>query len=426
MQDLNYLALIWCSVFVSYWLANKTKLTPLLFYLVMGSLMVTVGLLPEQATPFIAGFSEFGIILIMFALGFEENPIVFVRSIKRTWGIAFFGALGPFTAAYFCAIYLWHDQNTAILAGLAMTATAVSLTMVVLKHENLHLTKAATGIMTSAVLDDIASLILVAVLIPLVSGQNDLSMAGIALIIGKALIFFVIVIIFAIWIFPGKENQSPGWLKSFMSRFGLNDMLSFSGGRVATLAILTIAILFGILAHYLGLHPAVGAYMAGLIMRREYFYIEKRGETINTYKKTRKIIDDVAFAWIGPIFFVNLGAKLVLDTDILLSIINATMLLTFSIIFAQIISAGLAARYTGKFNFVESMMIGFGMLGRAELAFVVLDIGYVDYQIFSKEVFYTLMFTSFALNIAVPLTIKFWHPYFSGDKQVFWMKDKKD
>lgn len=422
MEDLNYLALIWCSVFVSFWLANKTKLTPLLFYLLMGSVLVTVGLLPEISTPFIRGFSEFGIILIMFALGFEENPTTFVHSIKRTWGIAFFGALGPFIAAYSCALFLWHDQNTAILVGLAMTATAVSLTMVVLKHEKLHLTKAATGIMTSAVLDDIASLILVAIIIPLVSGQNEMSVMGITIIATKALVFFVIVIVFALWIFPGKENISQGLLKSFMSRFGLNDMLSFSRGKVATLTILTIAILFGILSHHLGLHPAVGAYMAGLIMRKEYFYTQKHGEKIYTYKKTRKIIDDVAFSWIGPVFFVNLGAKLVLDTDIILSIIDATLLLTFVVFIVQVTSAGLAARYTGNFNFNESMMIGFGMLGRAELAFVVLDIGYVDYQILSKEVFYTLMFTAFLLNIAVPLTIKFWHPYFSGDKVVFWHK----
>ena len=133
MQDFNYLALIWCSVFVSYYLANKTHLTPLLFYLVMGSIMVTFGLLPEQATPFIAVLSEFGIILIMFALGFEENPTIFMRSIKRTWGIALFGALGPFWASYFCAIYFWHDTNIAILVGLAMAATTVSLSIVAVK-----------------------------------------------------------------------------------------------------------------------------------------------------------------------------------------------------------------------------------------------------------------------------------------------------
>ena len=78
---------------------------------------------------------------------------------------------------------------------------------------------------------------------------------------------------------------------------------------------------------------------------------------------------------------------------------------------AQITCAGLAARYIGKFSKEESLMIGFGMLGRAELAFVVMGIAYIDYTIFETETFYTLMFTAFWLNVAVPITIKLWKPY---------------
>lgn len=417
MQDFNYLALIWSSVFVSYYLANKTHLTPLLFYLVMGSILVTFGLVPVKATPFIAGFSEFGIILIMFALGFEENPTVFIRSIKRAWGIALFGVLGPFLASYFFSIFFWHDINTAILVGLAMAATTISLSMAVLKHENLHLTKAATGIMTAAVLDNVASLVFVAILIPLVSGQSEPTITGILLTTSKALLFFGVVIIFALWVFPRPASHLFGWRRTLFNGFSLHNLLAFSDGKVSTLAILTIAVIFAIMAYYFGLHPAVGAYMAGLIMRKEYFYrVDKRG-TVNTYKKTRKIIDDVAFVWIGPIFFVNLGAKIVLDGDILLSIIDTTLVLTLIIMIAQILSAGLAARFTGNFDYKESVMIGFGMLGRAELTFVVMDIGYVHNSIFTTEVFYTLMFTAFALNISVPLLIKFWHHYyFSSEK----------
>lgn len=78
----------------------------------------------------------------------------------------------------------------------------------------------------------------------------------------------------------------------------------------------------------------------------------------------------------------------------------------------QLLSAGLAARYTGSFNWAESWMMGFGMLGRAELAFVVRDIAYAQHAIITDEMFYTLMFTAFALNIIVPLAIRWWKPYF--------------
>lgn len=50
-------------------------------------------------------------------------------------------------------------------------------------------------------------------------------------------------------------------------------------------------------------------------------------------------------------------------------------------------------------------MIG---IGYAELAFVVVDIAYVEHQIINAEAFYTLMLTTFMLNISVPLTIRWW------------------
>ncbi len=416
MDNLLSLAMIWASVILSFWFAKKTSLTPLVYYLVAGSLLVNFGLLPTEPTPFIQGFSEFGIILIMFALGFEENPTTFLRSAKRSWGIALFGAITPFFAAYLLALYFWHDQNIALLVGLTMTATAVSLTMMVLKHENLHLTKAATGIITSAVLDDVASLVLVAVLVPIVAGNEVPTLMGVGIILLKAIGFFVLIFLCAISIFPIKEKEPSDNHLSFFDRYGLNNLLAFNDGRDATLAILMVAVTFGAIAHLMGLHSAVGAYMAGLIMTPALFYIDKKGEPINRYKKTRKIIDDVAFSWIGPVFFVNLGAKLLFDLDLIVSVLDETLILVLVIFIAQVSSASLAARYTGHYSYEESLMIGFGMLGRAELAFVVMDIGYVHNAIFTTEVFYTLMFTAFALNILVPLCIRFWTPYFNASR----------
>ena len=418
MDDLTSLALIWTCVILSFWMAKKTEMTPMLYYLFSGSILVNLNLIPTDPTPFIQGFSELGIILIMFALGFEENPTAFLRSARRSWGIALFGALAPFFAAYLLALYFWQDQNIALLVGLTMTATAVSLTMMVLKYEKLHLTKAATGIMTSAVLDDVASLVLVAVLIPIVAGNETPTIASVGIILFKAIGFFIFIYLCAISIFPTKEKTESDAKPSFFDRYGFKHLLAFNDGRVSTLTILLIAVVFGIISHALGLHAAVGAYMAGLIMTPALFYVTKKGESVNRYKKMRKIIDDIAFSWIGPVFFVTLGAKLIFDFDLIVSVIDESIIFALVIFIAQVTSASLAARYTANFSFEESIMIGFGMLGRAELAFVVMDIGYVHNDIFTTEVFYTLMFTAFILNILVPITIRWWMPRFIKREKV--------
>ena len=282
MHDIEILAIIWVSVFIAAFLAHITRLTPVLWYLFCGAILVNTGLLPEQMPDFILSFSELGIIIIMFALGFEEDSKNFVKSIKRSWGIAFFGAIAPFAVAYTATYYFWGDANMSLLCGLAMTATAVSLTMVSLKTEGLSNTPAATGIMTSAVLDDIASLALVAIMIPVAAGETALSMDGILLIIGKAVAFFLVVTFMGGWLFPSEK----GLLKHFptIGKVNLRRILAMGAGEYTILSLLLIAISVGILAHEFGFHPAVGAYMAGLIIQKEYFsfHKEKKIDYYNT------------------------------------------------------------------------------------------------------------------------------------------------
>ncbi len=149
--------------------------------------------------------------------------------------------------------------------------------------------------------------------------------------------------------------------------------------------------------------------MAGLIIHEEYF---TRDHEADSFEDTRRIVDSVAFTWIGPVFFVDLGARLIFDMDILISVIPQTAALTLGILVSQIVSASVSARYTAGVDWAGSVMIGFGMLGRAELAFVVMNIAYVQNQIIGTDTFYTLMFTAFWLNIAVPVTIRLWRPIY--------------
>lgn len=109
MHPLLHLAIIWAGVFVAVVAAKKTRLTPVLYFLLAGFLLVNIGVLPQTSDEFIREFSELGIIIIMFALGFEESTDNLLASLRKSWGIALFGALAPFAAAYIIA-----DQIGAI------------------------------------------------------------------------------------------------------------------------------------------------------------------------------------------------------------------------------------------------------------------------------------------------------------------------
>jgi Kef-type K+ transport system membrane component KefB len=374
--------------------------------------------LPSESSPFIRSFAELGIIFIMFSLGFEESSENFIASVRRSWGIALFGALGPFITAYVIADCVWNDPNVSLMVGLAMTATAVSLTMVSLQDLGLSNSVVATRIMTSALLDDIGSLVAVAIVVPIATGTGDLSMAGLALVAGKAVAFFLIVTLIGLWIFPEGPLTWLGRLP-VLRLLSMKSYLTFDDGKYATLAILLLALVVGLLAHAFGFHPAVGAYMAGLIVREEHFQLSSRinddGEALagaNVFLDTKRIVNNAAFSWIGPVFFVDLGAKILFEWELLVEIVPYAVAMTIGIATAQILSAGLAAKYTSALNNAESLMSGFGMLGRAELAFVVMDIAYVQHKIIPVQAFFTLMVTAFCLNILVPVTISWWRPHY--------------
>ncbi len=408
MLDLVHLAVIWSGALLAVVAARATRMTPVVYYLAVGTVFVRLGWLPGESSEFIRGVSDLGIVLIMFALGFEETAGNFMRSVRHSWGIAFFGALGPFVAAYGVADFFWGDAYISLICGLAMTATAVSLTMISLRSEGLHRSRVATRIMTSAVLDDIASLALVAVVVPVITSDVPFEVQSLLLVMAKAIAFFALIWMVGAWILP-QGARGPLRVLPRLGRLGMRDALRFGGSEHAVLQLLLFAVACAILGHEFGFHPAIGAYLAGLVLSEEYFFHK---EGTGSFEDTRRIVDNIAFSWIGPVFFVSLGTQIQFDLKLVVSLMPEIAAMTIGVMLFQIVSAGLAARFTGGMNRASSIMIGFGMLGRAELAFVVLDIAYVQHSILSEEAFTTLMATCFFLNISVPLTIHVWKPHY--------------
>jgi len=424
-------ATILAIVVLSKIVSKKTSTVDVLWLILFGAIATNIDILPEH-NEIIEHIGEWGIVFIMFALGFDEDIEHFVQGLKRGMGIAVIGAIFPFFAGYISAVMFGYDNNSAMLWGLTMTATAVSLTMMSLRSENLHKSTAATGIMTAAVVDDILSLIGVAIIVPIVlaSGETEsaVNIKEIVFIIFKVIAFFAIVVFLGLFAFPEKVPETlkkdanslqkmDYFVTKLYSAFGIRKLLLAHEGEFTPLMMVFIAMSVGAIAFIFGFHPAIGAYMAGLFLKKDYFLFDSKEKEDKHYENSKFVIDHLAFTIFGPIFFVNLGSKIVFDLDMLFNVIPVTLTLFILVFIFQILSAAYAARYTGGYEWNDSVMIGFGMLGRAELAFIVLNIAFVQSQIINAEQFYALVFTVFLLNLSVPLTIKFWKPYYEGKKE---------
>ena len=422
----TYSAIILFFVVLSKILSAKTSTIDVLWLILFGSIGVNIGILPTECVS-LEAIGEWGIIFVMFALGFDEDLSHFMQGLKKSMGIAIIGAIFPFLAGFYSAKMFGFDFNSQMIWGLTMTATAVSLTMVSLREEDLHKTTASTAIMTAAVVDDILSLIGLSILIPIIlSDGTEVNSVEVAMVIVKVILFFIVIAFAGLVLFPDslekEKDKSHPFFFNIAVRIrkytGIRKLLMTHRGRFTPLIMVFLAVLFGAIADIFGFHPAIGAYFAGLFLKGEYFNIEIDHKIKSNKKDAEFVMNHLAFTIFGPIFFVMLGTKLIFNLDIMMDVITPILTLFFFVFFLQIFSAALAARYTGKYQWYQSVMIGLGMLGRAELAFIVINIAYTQNHIINLEQFYILICTLFLLNISVPVMIKLWKPYYLGQKKM--------
>jgi len=428
-------SIILAIVIISKYMAKKSSTVDVLWLIIFGSIFVNIGILPTH-NEVLEYIGEWGIVFIMFALGFEEDLDHFKEGLRRSIGIAIIGAIFPFLAGFLSAKLFGYNDSVAMLWGLTMTATAVSLTMVSLKAKNLHKSTAATAIMTAAVVDDVLSLIGVAIIIPIAliaaqsGGEMTIDFYNIVIILVKVLIFFAIAIIIGLFAFPErvpkKLPKKPTLLQKidyYLTKLfvpvSIKKFLTLYRGEFTPLILVFIALGMGALADVFGFHPAIGAYIAGLFLKKEYFLFNNdSNHPDKIFKESKLVIDHIAFTIFGPIFFVNLGSKIIFDFSIFSEIWYQVIILFILVFVFQVLSASLAAKYTGGYKWHESIMVGFGMLGRAELAFIVINIAYTENHIFDDKAFQTLIFATFLLNISVPLIVNWWKPYYQGEKKL--------
>ena len=388
---------------------------------------------------------ELWIIFVMFALWFDKDLHNFIKGITRSRWVAIIWWVFPFIAWYFSAVFLWFWYTAAMIWWLTMTSTSITIAMMSLRNQRLSNSTAATWVMTAAVIENILSLIWLAIVIPIAIASswdnalwtNDIIISSIFIVL-KVIAFFSIVIFIRLFVLRDKESQymlgKSLWLKNlfnisniFFKKIWITKIFAMYQWEFAPLVLLTVAMLMGVLAEYFWFHSAIWAYIVWLILQKHHFLDKTKEDRWSIYSQTKHVIDHVAFTIFGPIFFVMLWAKIVVSYDILIKILPWVMLLFTSVLILQILSAWLAARFTGKYTWHDSVMIWVWMLWRAGLAFIVLNIAYVQEQIITEEQFFTLVFVTFLLNISVPLLIKWWKPYYNWEKtlKILWVKLSK-
>ncbi|MDD3646558.1 MAG: cation:proton antiporter [Candidatus Gracilibacteria bacterium] len=243
------------------------------------------------------------------------------------------------------------------------------------------------------------------------------------------LCFFVFFVL-AVVIFPQKPIQNDlerkclhklGLISCHITQvFGLKWFTQkFYKVEILVPTVLFLLFILASFSHIMGLHAAIGAYLTGLILHVDMFHspidksLDKTGmvhdKVESTYESLTGVIYSLANHFLGPIFFIYLGSQLVIDFGNFKQIFIFAFVLFLFVASFQFFTASLAAKYTAKLSFKDSVLVGFGMWPRDVLAFVILGIAISSGIIEEKTIFSTIVVvTILFLDIATPLVIKWW------------------
>lgn len=358
-------------------LLRRIGLPTIMGELVMGVILGPAVLGWVHPSEIIEILAQLGIFFLMLHTGVETKPKEFFKALRLSLGVALVGAIVPFSVSLGVAFAFGLEFIPALFVGITMTATAVVITIKILQDLGLQHTKMARIIVASCVIDDLLTLVFFSLVLGFVEGQatDFISLVGIA---GKAVVFFGGVLAIGYWLYPRFSHP-------FRNRSGKG--FTF---------VLILGLGFGLLAEAIGLHIILGAYLAGLFFREEVASPE-------LIQKVEDRLNGIAYSFLGPIFFISLGFHITFD------ILTGPGLwflatLTGACAIGQVISASSMARLL-HLSWVESLTVGVGMCGRAEMAFVLASLG-LSMGAIDASVFSILIFTMFLLNLLTSAALK--------------------
>ncbi len=362
------------------WLVAVT-LRPLGLPTIMGELIVGVLVGPAvlgwiEPSEAITLLAEIGIFFLMFHAGVETQPRQFFDALRRSLGVAVVGALVPFGVSFGVATAFGLDPVGATFVGLTMTATAVVITLKMLRDLGLADTRVARIIVASCVIDDLLTLVFFGLILGVLSG-GSFTPAAVVVTLVKVITFFAFAFVLGRHVYPSLTLP-------FRSE----------GGKGFTF-VLVVAIGAGLVAEAIGLHMILGAYLAGL-------FFEEKVAHPNLVRVVADRSYGIAYSFLGPIFFISLGFSITFQISA--SGLGFLAVLTTAVIVGQVVSAGGMAIRMGL-PAREALTVGVGMCGRAELAFILASLALAEGAI-APAIFSVLIFTAFLLNLFTPIGLK--------------------
>lgn len=360
-------------------LARKCKAPQVVGEIIAGLLIGPSILGWVEQSDFLVQLAEIGVVLLMFSAGLGTD----LKDLLKTGPIAALIACAGVFIPLVCGALLymtfygfdaWGSEEfyKAIFVGTILTATSVSITVESLREMGKLKGKVGTTILSAAIIDDVIGII---VLTFVIGFKNPDSKPTTVLINTVLFFIFAIVVGFLCYkIFQFVDNRYPHTRRIPIAGLALCLAMAYIAER------------------YFGIADITGAYVAGIILCsiRDSEYIAEK-------------MDTSSYILFGPVFFASIGLKTNVESMSMGILLFSAAFVVVGLI-SKIIGCGLMARLC-RFNGLDSLKIGVGMMTRGEVALIVAQKG-LSAGLLTPVYFTSVILLIIVSSILTPIILK--------------------
>lgn len=357
-----------CSI-----LLKKIRLPAIIGYVLAGFLLGP-NIFPQVVVPesIVWTFSELGIVLLMFYIGLELN----LRGLKKVASFAAIIVVIEMSLmvlmGYALGTLLGMSAAEALFLGVTISCASTAVVLSVMK-ENAHmdgdLSRAVTGIL---ILEDIGLIVILAIAEPLMGmGSGSASIFDTLLIIA---IFIGVTVVVGLTLVPRLMD----WVER-----------NYSG---ETLLLVALGFGFGLalIACYLGLSVAIGAFLGGIIVSQSLC-----SRTLCHQVEPMKEL-------FMAIFFMSIGMQL--EPGLMLAGLPLALVIATIFVLGKMFSVSIGC-LAANFKSRSAFLAGTSLVAMGEFTFVVAKVA-LDGSVIDASLYSSVIGAAVVTMIAMPFVSK--------------------
>ncbi|MES2623830.1 MAG: monovalent cation:proton antiporter-2 (CPA2) family protein, partial [Pseudomonadota bacterium] len=317
-------------------LVSRFKLGAVLGYLAAGIVIGPWGFGFITASEEVMHFGEFGVVMMLFVIGLELEPLKLWRLRSSILGLGSLQVVLTTLCLFLAGILLGFSWQVSVAAGMALALSSTALVLQMLNERNLMHTEVGQTSFSVLLFQDIA-VIPILVLMPLLAmpdQSSELVQTSVIAELPGYVQTLIVAAVIALVIFGGRFLSHH--LFSAIARTNLREIFTA----------LSLALIVGItlLMQLVGVSPALGAFVAGVVLAN------------SEYRHTLETDLEPFKGLLLGLFFISVGMGI--DFGLL---VDAPLRILIAVTGLMAIKAGVLWLLGRQFNLTSLYNLGFAL-----------------------------------------------------------------